>query len=388
MLGGIIVSFSLLSCEKGSDNFQSTTTSLNEYYITMDYALEIASSAIVYDATTEFAKAPQTGPKAIKSVNEIKDKHDLTATYVVNYLPEGYLLLSADKRTVPVLGFSNQGYFDVDLEDAHPALISWYENFMSAIDRVRYQDHDMGSHPSWESKEIRDLLSAKAEFNIKKEDQDIAANGDCYYPGMPGCCEDTWYTKGPIMNIKWNQGNGYNDQCPHLGCSSPSNGRAWTGCVATAMGQIMKYHQKPSWFNWSAMPNTIPSSETAYLLKTIGNGVEMNYGCSASSASFTDAKDAFKQFYQYYNAKEASYNHNTVKHQLNLNRPVMLSGGNHAWVTEGYRTHYDCENGIGYLYLYMNWGWGGSYDGSFAFNSWYVAGNNFNSNKSMIYDLY
>ncbi|WP_409014644.1 C10 family peptidase [Emticicia sp. 21SJ11W-3] len=57
-----------------------------------------------------------------------------------------------------------------------------------------------------------------------------------------------------------------------MGCNSAtetSNGRAWAGCVATAMGQIMKYNQKPSTWNWSAMPNTPGSVTTSLLLKDI-----------------------------------------------------------------------------------------------------------------------
>lgn len=378
----------LLGCEKQPEINDYVNQTDLDHFISLSFAKEIATT-IEFSESTKSNGITEKSSKIVTNVSELKDSRNLTATYVFNYSPEGFLLLSADDRTIPVLGFSDSGTFDSSLSNASPEFIFWYSEFTEEIDLLRYEDNEIDASAAWNLNDIQGLISANTEFDIKNNSDRLQAADECYYPGMPGCCEDTWYTKGPIMSTTWNQGLGYNNQCPYMNCTQTGNGRAWTGCVATAMAQVMKYKQKPSWFNWSSMPNTTGSSTTSSLMSTLGNALEMNYSCSGSGTQFSYAKDAFKQYYQYYSAKEADFNQNTVKQQLNSNHPVMLSGGTHAWVTDGYRTHYDCQNGIGYLYLYMNWGWGGSYNGWYAFNNWYISSShNYNSNKRMIYDLY
>ena len=53
----------------------------------------------------------------------------------------------------------------------------------------------------------------------------------------PECqdCQNQLTTVGPLLSTVWGQGVGYNDLVPNLGCVTPSNGRVFTGCVATAM---------------------------------------------------------------------------------------------------------------------------------------------------------
>lgn len=96
-------------------------------------------------------------------------------------------------------------------------------------------------------------------------------------------CHPYYYTKGPLLQTTWGQGCGYNSLLQD--CSTPYYCyHAVTGCVATAMAQVMKYHTYPASYNWSGMPDTYGTTATATLMRDIGlpSAVNMNYGCSGS----------------------------------------------------------------------------------------------------------
>ncbi|HTF04330.1 MAG TPA: C10 family peptidase [Bacteroidia bacterium] len=123
----------------------------------------------------------------------------------------------------------------------------------------------------------------------------------------------------PLMTTTWNQTCYYNDSCPVVGAGG-SCGRAYTGCNATAMGQILKYYAYPSTglsahcnsnlptqcvtfsaqtYNYAAMPNNVTSSnvEVAKLLYHLGAACDMQYS-GTSSNSFFDAT-VLKRYFAY-----------------------------------------------------------------------------------------
>lgn len=99
--------------------------------------------------------------------------------------------------------------------------------------------------------------------------------------------------------------------------------------------------------------------------------------------------------FDYSIALKADYNYNTVKSNINYNRPVLLSGSNssggHMWVCDGYRVYnlyFDDCSGYSYLHLHMNWGWqNGLYNGWFNCGNFNPGNTSYNSNKKMIYNI-
>ena len=177
----------------------------------------------------------------------------------------------------------------------------------------------------------------------------------------------------PLIKTTWNQDPPYNNMCP--------NGFP-TGCVATAMAQIMYYHQCPNTYEWSKMKSNYKSSDTgdgvdavAKLMADVGEKVFMKYASTGSSARFLEACEAFRYDFGYsettecvertcYNAKswdELIYN------ELAASRPVYMGAqsmtptgeGGHAFIIDGY----EVKNGAGYFHV--NWGWGGYSDDYF-----------------------
>ena len=249
----------------------------------------------------------------------------------------------------------------------------------------------------------------KQSDEIKDEWLSLTLNWVDPIDDTPWQCPDAYhYEKSPILSTNWGQNEGYNNLCPNLGCSG--NGHAPTGCVATAMAQVMKYYEYPSVYNWTNMPDNYGTFSTQVLMRDIGASVNMDYDCDGSSAYFSAVDDAFENDFSYSNATYADLNYNAIENNLQLNRPVLLAGDRidgyflgfplykgHAWVCDGYRASHICvfdDNGytIGeydFLFFHMNWGWGWN-----SYNSWcginnFTAPNgySYDDHKKMVYNI-
>lgn len=88
-----------------------------------------------------------------------------------------------------------------------------------------------------------------------------------------------------FVSANWNQGCFYNANLPAV-TSGGACGRAWTGCLATAMGQILKHYQYPSAhangskYDFAKMPDRVTSAnpDVAKLMRDLGVSVGMNWG--------------------------------------------------------------------------------------------------------------
>lgn len=204
----------------------------------------------------------------------------------------------------------------------------------------------------------------------------------------------------PLCTTRWGQDHPYNILCPSL------NGeRTVTGCVATAMAQIMRYHKYPQhgfgsksykWngeemfldftgynFNWDNMPDEVngdfndadAADEIGRLLKTCGFSVEMDYNTSdkgGSGARDDNVPGAFINHFDYDKGLHLEYRDfytaedwNDMVYESLATGPVYyggvtLSGGGHAFVCDGY----DADG-----YFHINWGWNGNFDGFFLLSA-------------------
>lgn len=354
----------------------------------------------------------EKGLKRIKKSASFPDKSGKEAGHIINFKEGGWIIISADKRTEALLAFSDEGEFEVNVDMVPRGPKGWVELVSEGISAVRNgkiknKEGLTKYQGSWEISEIENALAENKSTVFSKGIETHST--DCYYPGYPpGCtsiCQDTYFTKGPLLGnsitgINWGQGTGYNDLLPLKSCAGATNGRALTGCSAVAMGQIMKYHEEPSQrYDFSAMPNTSGSSETSRLMRDIGVTVKMKYWCSGSWL-YPWVMDGGMGSYGYGGAIYESYDagdHNKVKSDLNKNQPVIFEGKDspllnfsgtwHIWVCDGYRTRYDCQNGIGYLYFHMNWGWEGNHNGYYGFQNWVVDGDVLNHRQHLVHNI-
>ena len=198
----------------------------------------------------------------------------------------------------------------------------------------------------------------------------------------------------PLCKTLWGQDDPYNFLTPEL------NGRHTpTGCVATAMSQIMKFFEYPaqgkgkgyytlngsssrvpepinSVYEWDKMLDTYKSYETtdemrlpvATLMKECGLATFMDYGTSGSGAFSVFASRGFAYNFGYDSLAIHCYYRDffdrdwwmsTINQELVNGRPILYTGldpanGGHAFVLDGID-----ETGK----VHINWGWDGECDG-------------------------
>ena len=215
----------------------------------------------------------------------------------------------------------------------------------------------------------------------------------------------TYKTVAPLLSCKWNQDKPYNQK----------TGYNYTGCVATAIAQVMYYHKWPiqgkgentytvrsdnkvkhadfskSYYDWSNMkdeyryydPGTQREQDAvAKLMSDVGIATNMQYTPSLSGAQNESADKALQENFDYTTAFVSRSDEglpaftDIVRQELINGFPVYLSGnqkggrGGHAWVTDGIN-----EQGL----FHMNFGWGGQGDAYFSLSTLSVAqsGNEF-----------
>ena len=289
-----------------------------------------------------------------------------TALIGYNYLEDAdtlFVIINAEEMMYPVAAY---GKGAISREAVSPAISVFIEYQIDEVEHVR-------QNYSSRSKYLEERLGAIIED-----------------PDEP--CEGTTLLaeKGPLLQSEWGQGCYYND---HLGGScSWYCGKYLTGCVATAMAQIMNFHRWPGLYNWQLMlpkytrwpaPTKEQIDAVALLMKHAGRSVKMNWGCNSSGAySCREVPDALKYIFSYTSADNCfrSLNFNKIKKNIFSARPVLLRGcseefgGCHAWVCDGIREYEICEikdltgEQLRWImgYYSMNWGWDGRYNGWFS----------------------
>ncbi len=287
-----------------------------------------------------------------------------TSYYVFNATAgQGFVVVSGDSRTCAVLGYTDHGTFDVEHQpEGLRWLLQTYEEQIAAV-----------------------------------------ANSEL---GTPDTMETARHPIAPLMHTLWNQGEPYNLLCPrYYEDDGTQGGLSATGCVATAISQVMCYYRYPSTtrrtipgylqsydtkagrksiqlrnipansaIDWDNILDNYHGGETeaqqtaiAQLMYWVGLGCKMSYG-SQSAAGFPEGIKALVNYFGYDDGThvESRGNH-TIRswHELLYNElagghPVAFagsnSGGAHAFVLDGY----DAEG-----LFHVNWGWGGLDNGYF-----------------------
>lgn len=337
-------------------------------------------------------------PRKLKRV--VKQATDNPPYYIFNNEEGGFVIVSGDDCATPILGYSNEGCIDLDdmpiqLEEllgAYAAEIQYaVENNLQATEEVT---------DSWAS-----------------------------YKRAPQSQTSTVVVNA-LISTSWSQYPRYNDKCPVDASLSSLGGHPSTGCVATAMSQIMKYWGYPkkgsgsksynstrygtlsanfgiTSYDWANMPLKLSSSTSstqnnavATLMYHCGVAVEMKYnidGQGSSGAYVVDdswvsssAEEALKTYFGYastISGKEwgqstttATWS-NMLKTELDNQRPVLYAGyvpnggGGHAFICDGYDSNDK---------FHFNWGWGGQADGFFSLTALTPGSYNFSDGQQAV----
>ncbi len=301
--------------------------------------------------TIKNVKLEMTAPRKTISKNNTESTYYVFNTDKGN----GFVIISGDDRTHEVLGYSDKGNFTK--EELPINVKAWLDEYAKQI-------NSMDEHCEMPTKE--------SVFCKAPEKRDAIS---------------------PLLNTQWSQNTPFNNFCPEYDFGKKS----LTGCVATALAQVMYYHRWPEGhintdipsyttetkniymptlpttkFEWDKMPQNHTDedkdSAVAKLMLYVGQAINMDYNYE-SSANFKNATFAAKEYFGYDQNTEYKYRsdyslkewHDIVYSELANARPVIYRGGSHgggghAFVCDGYD-----GNGL----YHINWGWGGNYDGYF-----------------------
>jgi len=356
----------------------TTTEALNVGYIFMRTGGGTRGS----DVSKQNMQLIYTG-QAIDSVTQ-----SVTDCYYVFALqPKGFVIVSADERVEPILGYSYDNNFMVTNLPNH--VRSWLGNYERQIEAVVKE-------------EIAPETETTTKWSRLKSGQPMSTRSGG--------------TVGPLLTTTWDQGQYYNSLCP-VDANGPA-GHVYTGCVATAMAQIINYHQYPQHgrgthsysstygtlsvnygnanYNYALMPNALTATSTATeldavatLIRDCGVAVNMSYSPTESSAFDQDARAALMNFFKYNPdmnyAEKYSFSNDEwetmLRNDLDAGNPVYYSGqgtGGHAFVCDGYNA-----NG----FFSFNFGWGGFCDGWYLTSNVNPGGHVFNNNQAAIFGI-
>lgn len=451
------------SCENVVNEPVPTPASASQAIVTVidtvgDITLDVAR--YVAESYTKTAQTRNSVTKKIKEIIPVNDEKGVASLYIVNYENnQGYLILSGVNEYQPILAFSERGNFDINRKDDGTSV--WLEEQQTLIknvnvlpDSIRWNNKKVWNEffekevplqffARTQTRSIDPALDKEVGIYVQESLNQWRKEGYTIYPyaslprffsgseleamyqAINSHAEDRYYggldgtvfiraktitdntTKNPLLQSQWNQTGGYE-----------VNGYP-AGCVAVAMGQIMRYYEYPVLYNWSAMAYNYATNMTVQLLAEIGQKVNMNYTPEGSTASTSAACNAFRQ-YGY--SKANIVNHTGVRtfNELSNNRPIFMRGTNsgtkdgHAWVCDGFKRTityqmfdimildrfsydrippydrlYDGRTNSTYsTYFHMNWGWGGSKDGYFYEENVNPGGYNFSTSRQDIVDIY
>ncbi|MHC1708256.1 MAG: C10 family peptidase [Bacteroidales bacterium] len=294
---------------------------------------------------------------------------------------QGYVLVSAESNVIPVLGYSFEGRFRT--ANIPENIQSWINAYLEEIHQVR-----TSNIPATE-----EILNQWNHYSA-----------EVFHP------EKSVKAVNPLLTTNWDQGCYYNALCPSAAGGDCNH--VWVGCVATAMGMVMKYHNYPEQgtgshtynhsvygaqtanfgatsYNWSAMPNQLYSqnNSVATLLYHCGVSVNMNYGTSGSGAYTQDVRDALVNYFSYGSTTQyvqkmwysSSGWENLLRNELDSHQPIVYSGQDpsfgHAFVCDGYQ---------GTNYFHFNWGWSGWNNGYFYVSNLNSGNGTFNTSQAAV----
>ncbi|NOQ27889.1 MAG: hypothetical protein GQ564_21210 [Bacteroidales bacterium] len=385
----MLIALFIFSCNEDEEIDLNKSIIQSENFVGIENAKEIGS---VFDfsvnnntAKSSFEKHKN---KKIASINEITDNSDESICYVINYENGGFVIISADKRVYPILAYSESNTFTFDSDNYPQGLVNWIDNTVCKVKKIR----ELNSPQKPEIKDIWDNLyyiAAPPYEDYYDDDDGYNSEDETDYDD----CNNTYTYVGPFLSTVWDQYTPYNDAIPSRNCSEDSEGRPLVGCVALAMGQVMKYHEFPNTYNWDLMPDNDGSTETARLLWDAGKSIFTVYGCLGSGAEITRVTTALKDNFGYSSAVLSDFNSNTVISELNYGLPVILGAtvredgrGGHVWVCDGYLRAFFCASGAGYLSLHMVWGMpNANFNAYYYYNGdWTMGEYSLNENKVMI----
>ena len=192
----------------------------------------------------------------------------------------------------------------------------------------------------------------------------------------------------PLVTAQWGQSYPYNSKTPVI------NGKpTYTGCVATAAAQFLYFYKWPKQrpalyvrkagdgdeadtsptYLWEAMKDTREQvkdfrsvNAVGRLLVDVGKAIRITFGTQASPSNIEYTLDALQNDFGYTtrllhrDRMQADEFREAIMQELSDGYPVMVCGGIHAFIYDGYDRR---------GFIHANFGWDGQGDGYYDINT-------------------
>ena len=308
----------------------------------------------------------------------IADHKGLITFYVFAFKSGGFVIVAADDASIPILGYSVENLFPTDISCS--AVKEWLDNYSLQIKQIVKE--------GLSNQKTKAIWKAMLNGNFPKPTKDV----------------------NPLLTTTWWQGCYYNELCPDEPQATAYCYHAVTGCVATSMAQIMKYHNFPpqgvgshsyphpvygvqsvdfgnTAYDWAAMPDNVTEENlpVATIMYHSGVAVNMKYGypgspyMDGSGSIFEIVPCALVDYFTYDPGIELLYQSDfpdtdewkyILRNDLDNQLPINYGSLEHSFVCDGYSMSDET--------FHFNWGWGGNYDGYYTIDELNPAGLNFN----------
>ncbi len=326
-------------------------------------------------------------PKNHLKINKILSLEENGATFlrIFNMEPEGYIVVSAEDNTEPVLGYGLSSRFDWD--DAPPGLLFLLNEYKREIQFIREKE-----------------IIANIEIKLKWENYTSTD-----YLGLKS------YTQGTfLLETMWSQVDGFSQNCP-LEPSSADTCRV--GCGAVALGQILHHWDclvtpqgtctyTPAGFSnsitanfgnqnysWENMDHYFADSDNTKLLYDCAISIKSDFDHVNTTSAISNVEYALEHYWGFTTdgtEQKSSFTSSQwaskIMTDINSFRPVYYRGDDdgdngHAWIVDGYRS----SDGK----FHCNWG----FPITRQLNDWFLLTDltpdiyNFNSNQKAIFGI-
>ena len=325
----------------------------------------------------------------VEHVYTLSSENGTPYLYVFNH-ENGYVVVAADDRAYPILGYSEGAPFDVNnIPDGLRYYLGHYgREIQYAIDNDMVAEDEVVDQ--WE-------LLRKEGITMKTR-MEKAVN--------------------PLISTTWDQDWPYNYYAP--ACQSYwTNNHCYAGCVATAMSQCMKFWNWPitgegehsyssssyggtlsanfgaTTYEWSIMPNSVSSANAgglavALLMYHCGIAVDMDYSPNGSGAHTEDVSEAVINYFRYGSCTYVDNRDLYTKTdwedkliaQLDRGIPMVYAGsdtdGGHAFNCDGYNNQ---------RYFHFNWGWSGSSNNYYQIDALNTSNGSFNMYQRAVLEM-
>jgi hypothetical protein len=348
--------------------------------------------------------------------------------YLVNVAPNGFLFIAQDDDLPPVPYYAPKGTFNPEDAATPQSPESWimpevFERQTITL-RGRIELEQTSDEPTVTAlREDSDIGRAWRFLNVDAELFAPIQTGQSV-GALPKNSPGVASKLGPLLEgVTWNQGDNqdpsrtYNKYAPKLSTCTPV-----TGCVSTAIAQVMRYWRWPDRgvgsssittvegkvesvnhgsyaFDWANMPLSLEDAKgdpvattaqidaVAKLMQHVGYAMSTNYTCTktGSGANTRAAAQVLPEKFRYQDtirviewAEAKTYDNmfNSIRTELDATprrRPLLMSiknttGGGHAIVVDGYQIVGSTKD------VMVNMGWGGQHNGFYNMSQSWITG--------------